>query len=190
MYLTNSTHLADLGLGHTPECLSYMGEVMERYIDSLNPSLLGDPDNLRYAVGMSFVGDLKKYAFLNIPGADEADFYIQPAGVFVDMHLDLKNSLAWLRRSRGEPQKGKKQRCTSVGSRPGLMSDRPRTGRRSNPCGTETNILDAGYQQRSDSTDLKLGLNRPEPTDGTDIAEYVSTMKQKAVSSQWECSTS
>src|SRR5579859_5254862 len=108
MYLTNSTHLADLGLGHTPECLSYMGEVMEQYIDSLNPSFLGDQDNLRYAVGMSFVGDLKKYALLNIPGADEADFCIQPAGVFADMHLDLKNSLAWLRRSRGEPQKSKK----------------------------------------------------------------------------------
>jgi len=106
--MTDSTHLADLGRDRTPECLSYMGEVMERYIDSSNASLLGDPDNLRYAVGMSFVGDLKKYAFLNIPGADEADFCIQPAGVFADLHLDLKNSLAWLRRSRDEPQKGKK----------------------------------------------------------------------------------
>ena len=71
-----------------------MGEVMQRYIDSSNPFLLGDPDNLRYAVGMSFVGDLMEYAFLNIPGTDEADFCIQPAGVFADMHLDLKNSLA------------------------------------------------------------------------------------------------
>ena len=85
-----------------------MGEVMQQYIDSSNPSLLSDPDNLRYAVGMSFVGDLKKYTFLNIPGADVADFCIQPAGVFADMHLDLKNSLAWLRRSRDEPRKGKK----------------------------------------------------------------------------------
>ena len=108
IYLTDSTHLSNLGPGHTPECISYMGEVTQQYIDSSNPSLLSDPDNLRYAVGMSFVGDLNEYAFLNIPGSDKADFCIQPAGVFADLHVDLKNSIAWLRRRNDEPPKGKK----------------------------------------------------------------------------------
>ena len=85
-----------------------MGEVMERYIDSSNPSSLGDPDNLRYAVGMDFVGDLKKYASLNIPHAEKADFCIQAAGVWADMHMDLKASLAWLRKGKDEQPKGKK----------------------------------------------------------------------------------
>ena len=56
----------------------------------------GNPDTLRYAVSLSFVGDLEEYRQLSIPRSEEADFCVQPAGVLADMHLDLKHSLAWL----------------------------------------------------------------------------------------------
>jgi hypothetical protein len=96
-----------------------MAEVTQGYIDSLKNYSLGNPDDLRYAVGMDFVGELKGYASLNIPNADQADFCIQPAGVWADVHIDLKSSLAWIRKHKEEDRPTGKKAWYAFPNTPG-----------------------------------------------------------------------
>jgi hypothetical protein len=106
--MADSTHIADLGPNSTPDTLSDMGTVTQQYLDSLLSSTLRNPDDVRYGVSFSFSGDLASFATLNIPGSDPADFCLQPEGVLVDMHIDLKHSIAWIRRGPNELSQGKK----------------------------------------------------------------------------------
>lgn len=69
-----------------------MAQATRCYIDSGRAETLPNPDDLAVAMSLPFRDDLKGYSHTSIPNAGEANYTIQPAGAWTDLHIDMEHS--------------------------------------------------------------------------------------------------